>query len=208
MKTKYYLLLLILPLSFLPVFAETSAPADSAAADSAGLNKGQVKNLYFEGDFTTAKGQLEQFIKSIKDTEDNDLIFAYKYLSVIYAANPETEELAKNYMYKLVTLSPTIEILDLHPSDKIQAMFNSVKENYAREQKYKESYDEVGKPKESQSEMESGAAEETVKPEQKKDNRKLYIFVGGGVAVAAVVTLFILLSGDDTQEKTVATVNL
>lgn len=203
MKIPYIRLLVILPLCFSSLFAETSA-----AADSAGLNKEQVKNLYFEGDFSTARGQLEHFIKSIKDSEDNDLIFAYKYLSVIYASNPETEELAKNYMYKLITLSPTIEIVDLHPSDKIQTMFNSVKDNYTREQQYKANYDEVGNPKEAQSESKAGAAAETGKPERKKNNKKLYMLVGGGVAVVAAVTLFILMSGDDTEDKTVATIDL
>lgn len=64
-------------------------------AFSSNLDKESIKELYFDGEFKAVAEGLESFLETEEDLSDEDRIFAYKYLSVVHAANPDTRKKAE-----------------------------------------------------------------------------------------------------------------
>lgn len=100
------------------------------------LNRAKISKAYFEGDFDMVVDALESFRKVQPNPSREDKIYAYKYLSVIYAAKPETRAKAESYMYQLLKIMPSIELMDLYISDNIEAIFNSVRLRFEQQQRY------------------------------------------------------------------------
>src|SRR5258708_5792363 len=66
-----------------------------------------IKSLYQEGEFRKIQTSLEKFLKEAgASAEPKEKIFAYKYLGVTYAAEPEGYHLAEIYFYDLLELAP------------------------------------------------------------------------------------------------------
>ena len=208
-KSIFLILLILLMASF--------NVAEEIATDT--LDQEKIKSLYLDGDFEPAKKILEAYKEAHPNAENKEKIFIYKFLSVIYAANPKTRDKAQSYMYSLLTLVPTVELLDLYVSDAIEKIFQDVKQKYHREQKYANHYDIYGAPKED----DSGAAIPVVEGEgasssnsgtQEKEGKKMKPWVSwtlGGVAVATMVTGYMFLSRDKvekTEKKVVSTARL
>lgn len=163
------------------------------------LDKAAISHSYFEGEFAKILPPLETYRQSFpKTSTKEDSIFVYKYLSVIYAADPSTKAKAESYMVQLIKLMPTIELIDLYISDNIESIFKNVKENYEHQQKYVNDYDEFGKPK-------SGRKATSEKPEGK--GHAIW-WVAGGVGVAAVVgtVAYFALESEPEPKKTVVPV--
>jgi hypothetical protein len=136
-------LVLFLTLLIQVVFAlsAAAAPASSAHAPIEGLNTDGsldrviISKAYFEGDFDKVITALEAWRKMQPNPSKEDKIYVYKYLSVIYAANAETRPKAESYMYQLLKLMPSIELMDLYISDNIEAIFNSVRLRFEQQSK-------------------------------------------------------------------------
>ena len=94
------------------------------------LDKPAISKAYFEGDFARILPPLEAWRQGLADKTRDDSIFVFKYLSVVYAAKPETKEKSRSFMFQLLTLAPTIEILDMYASDEIERTFRSVKQEF------------------------------------------------------------------------------
>jgi hypothetical protein len=133
-------LILLLIILIQAVFAPTAAaaPAKSSIeglkADGS-LDKAKISKAYFEGDFDMVVTALESWRKMQPNPTKEDKIYVYKYLSVIYAANAETRPKAESYMYQLLKLMPSIELMDLYISDNIEAIFNSVRLRFEHQSK-------------------------------------------------------------------------
>ncbi|MBF0433287.1 MAG: hypothetical protein HQK83_18555, partial [Fibrobacteria bacterium] len=108
----------------------TSSWAITGLNSDFSLNKEEIKNHYFEGEFDTVRTALEHFRKNMKGASRVDSVFVYKYLAVICAAYPESKLEAESYMYQLLKLSPSVELLDMYISDTIQAIFSKVRTEY------------------------------------------------------------------------------
>jgi hypothetical protein len=114
------------------------------------LDKPAISKAYFESDFERIVLPLETWRQGIADNKTReDSIFAFKYLSVIYAANAATREKSKSFMFQLLTLAPTIEIIDMYASDEIERIFRSVKQEIKERKAYISTHDSLGyeKPK-------------------------------------------------------------
>ncbi len=87
------------------------------------LDKRAISHAYFEGDFQRILPPLEEYRQYFPaSSTKEDSIFAYKYLSVIYAADPSTRNKGESCMVQLIKMKPTIEPIDLYISDNIASI--------------------------------------------------------------------------------------
>jgi len=100
------------------------------------LDQDRIYALYFDGNFEEVRHILETFRKEQPSPSENDKVFMYKYLGIVYAANPETRDQAESYLYQLLKLKPTIEVLDMYISENIKVIFKNVKKDYELKMKY------------------------------------------------------------------------
>ena len=107
-----------------------------AQLDPDALDRKKVNDYYFDGEFEPVILELELFIKTHPNMSKRDRIFAYKHLSVVFAADPTTRLKGESYMYQLLKLAPTIEILDMYVSDNIKSIFNNVRTDYIKTEEY------------------------------------------------------------------------
>lgn len=101
------------------------------------LDKPTISKAYFEGEFWTVINALEAFRKNSPKITREDSVYAFKYLSVVYAAEPTTRVKAESYMYQLIRMMPTIDLLDLYISDNIHSIFVKVKSDYEKIEHHK-----------------------------------------------------------------------
>jgi len=83
-----------------------------------------------DGEFESAIEQLENAARKGYLKSHADSIFAYKHLGVMYAAQYETMEKGKAYMYRLLSIEPSVKILDMYASEMIYMIFRNVQAEY------------------------------------------------------------------------------
>lgn len=83
-----------------------------------------------DGEFESAIRQLEHASGNGLLKTHADSVFAYKHLGVMYAAQYETMERGKNYMYRLLSIEPSVKILDMYASEMIYMIFRNVQTEY------------------------------------------------------------------------------
>lgn len=146
------------------------------------LDKPAISKAYFESDFERIRLPLETWRQSFAENKTReDSIFVFKYLSVIYAANPATKDKSRSFMFMLLTLAPTIEIMDMYASDEIELMFRSVKREFKDRNAYLTTHDELGREK-----LDSSKVKKEKKPVKPTSSKWVWWTVGGiGLAAAA-----------------------
>ncbi|MDB5051423.1 MAG: hypothetical protein JWO30_4494 [Fibrobacteres bacterium] len=110
------------------------APLAASAADKE-LNQIAIHYKYNDGDFPAVISAIEQFTKSHKKYDRNDSVFIAKHLAVVYSASPETREKGKYYMYQLLELLPSAELVDMYVSDEIEKIFDRIRLDVAERHK-------------------------------------------------------------------------
>jgi hypothetical protein len=103
-------------------------PANSAAVLI--LDTTAIHALYMDGEFESAVKQLEEASGKGLLKSHADSVFAYKHLGVMYAAQYETMEKGKGYMYRLLYIEPTVKILDMYASEMIYMIFRNVQAEF------------------------------------------------------------------------------
>jgi hypothetical protein len=157
------------------------------------LDKDAISHAYFEGEFSRVLPPLEMYRQSFpaSSTKD-DSIFVYKYLSVIYAADPSTRNKGESCMVQLIKMKPTIELIDLYISDNIAAIFKDVKQNYLHQQQYVREHDLLGNEK----------TDTTVaKAPPKARSHKWIWWTASAVSVAAIATTAVVLLDDESSPQ-------
>lgn len=161
------------------------------------LDKDAISHAYFEGEFNKVLPPLEMYRQSVPaNSTREDSIFVFKYLSVIYAAEPSTRARAESYMVQLLKLMPTIELIDLYISDNIQAIFKDVKKSFMEQQEYVREHDQFGRPIPDSSRTGDGKSSNG-----RKSSRKWVWWTLGGVGTAAVATTAYYTLRDDGDPK-------
>ncbi len=163
------------------------------------LDKAAISHAYFEGEFARILPPLETYRQSFpKSATRDDSVFVYKYLSVIYAADPNTKTKAESYMVQLIKLMPTIELIDLYISDNIEAIFKNVKESYEHQQEYVKDHDELGHVK---------SDKKTISEKHNGNGHAIWWLAGGvGVAAAVGTVAYFALEPKPEAKKTVVPV--
>lgn len=128
--------------SFLAIFFLFLGNFPAFAAE---LSFAKIKGLYKEGEFEKIRLTLEDFLKkSGRSAEPKEKIFAYKYLGVIYAAEPEGYPLAETYFYQMLKLAPNAHLSDLYVSSAIENVFTKTQVRFQKENRDNSEYDEFG----------------------------------------------------------------
>lgn len=94
------------------------SPAKPAVAS---LDTAAIRKIYMDGEFEAAIQQLESARKAGLLKSHQDSVFAFKHLGVMYAASYGTIERGKKFMYQLLTIEPSVRIMDMYASDMIGA---------------------------------------------------------------------------------------
>jgi hypothetical protein len=107
-----------------------------ASAAGKPLNQIAIHYKYGDGDFPGVIQDIEAFTQTHKTYARTDSVFIAKHLAVVYTANPDTREKGKYYMYRMLELIPSAELVDMYVSDEIEKIFARVKLEF--EAKHKE----------------------------------------------------------------------
>jgi tetratricopeptide (TPR) repeat protein len=171
---------------------------------SAPLSYSNIKSLYKEGELEKIRVSLEHFLKqSGKSGDIKDRIFAYKYLGVVYAAEPQGYPVAETYFYQLLKLAPNAHISDLYVSTAVADLFERTQERFRKEVRDNSEFDEFGNPRpaldpgsvglpppkrDSLNRPESRplSRPDTRKPPEKESKIRVWPWVVGGIAIVAI----------------------
>lgn len=115
--------------------AASPAATNSNFAATKSLDQKAIHNAYNDGDFDKVISLIESYTKVNKTLSHSDSIFISKHLAVVYSANPKTREKGRYYMYRMLELMPTAELVDMFVSDEIDRIFEKVRREFLTRQK-------------------------------------------------------------------------
>ncbi len=202
------------------LFAAQTPPTPPAAAAQASagstLDQKAIHNAYNEGDFDKVTKLIESFTKSNKTYSRNDSIFIAKHLAVVYSANPQTREKGKYYMYRLLEMMPSAELVDMFVSDEIDRIFEKVRKEFvARQKGFGVDSTQISSPEKpatgSAAHADQAAASQPAGPSKEyqearpeKDSfwKSKGMWVAGGVGLLAAGTVVYLISTSDNTPST------
>jgi hypothetical protein len=99
------------------------------------LDQGRIHDLYNSGDFDPVVSVIESFLQRNKTYSLADSIFIAKHLAVVYSANPQSREKGRYFMYRLLEMMPSAELVDMFVSDEIDRIFDKVRKEFLARQK-------------------------------------------------------------------------
>lgn len=129
--------LLILPIlsAAAPAAKATATEAAVPAGQAVPLNQKDIHTAYNEGDFDKVTALIDVFNKANKTYSRADSIFIAKHLAVVYSANPQSREKGRYFMYRLLEMMPSAELVDMFVSDEIDRIFDKVRKEFIARQK-------------------------------------------------------------------------
>lgn len=98
------------------------------------LDRDRIHADYNNGEFDQVEKELEGFRSRNNSYSHDDSVFIAKHLAVVYAANPQTREKGRYYMFRLLELLPSAKIVDMFVSEEIDRIFDKVKEEFLAKQ--------------------------------------------------------------------------
>lgn len=114
---------------------EAIPKTNAAQAPANVLNQKSIHDIYNDGDFDKVISTIDVFTKANKTYSRADSIFISKHLAVVYSANPKTREKGRYYMYRMLEMMPTAELVDMFVSDEIDRIFEKVRKEFLTRQK-------------------------------------------------------------------------
>ena len=201
-------------------FAAQPAPAGpSAPAAGSTLDQKSIHAAYNEGDFEKVTALIEGFAKANKTYARADSIFIAKHLAVVYSANPQTREKGKYYMYRLLEMMPSAELVDMFVSDEIDRIFEKVRKEFlARQQGFGVDSSQISMPdkpatgsaasaeKSAAAQAKPGPSREYLaasRPEKDSFWKRNGMWVAGGVGLAVAGTVaYLVYASDDPAPET------
>jgi len=200
-----------------PTPAPAAAPAAAQASAGSALDQKAIHNAYNEGDFEKVTKLIETFTKSNKTYSRNDSIFIAKHLAVVYSANPQTREKGKYYMYRLLEMMPSAELVDMFVSDEIDRIFEKVRKEFvARQKGFGVDSTQISSPEKpatgSAAHAEQASAsqpagpskeyQDATRPEKESFWKSKGMWVAGGVGLLTAGTVVYLISTSDNTPAT------
>ena len=188
--------------------------------ESTPLNQKDIHTAYNEGDFDKVVTLIESFTKSNKTYSRADSIFVAKHLAVVYSANPQTREKGKYFMYRLLEMMPSAELVDMFVSDEIDRIFDKVRREFLTRQKgFGVDSSQISMPENrgnattpaattQSAATQSTPAKTTSTPAGDSNpiwkRNAFWIASGAGVAVAGAAALFIYYQDDPVPGKSIS----
>lgn len=189
---------LIALLAFLPAIAVAESVDQEA-----------IHHAYNEGDFDAVLKLTSPFTNGKGAFSRSDSVFVFKHLAVVYTANPKTREKGKFYMYRLLEMVPSAELVDMFVSDEVDRIFDKVRKEFKMRQKnFGVDTTLISLPEKSPAAGTATAAAAPAPapapaPQPAKAGKKekkidpIWFWVAGGAAVAGAGIATILLMQDD-----------
>lgn len=201
---------MILPFVLAAAAAAAPAPKKADAAKPAEGKKVELRQqaihiAYNEGDFDKVMAEIEAFTKANKTYSRTDSIFIAKHLAVVYTANPNTREKGKYYMYRLLEMVPSAELVDMFVSDEIDRIFDKVRKEFlARQSGFGVDSTQMSIPAKPAGREETAVAAAQPSPAQPTTEARpastgtpfykkkgFWMMTGAGVAATAAVVTFV-----------------
>jgi hypothetical protein len=178
------------------------ALGDLGQRPNGALDMPVLEATYKEGELEAVKNALESYVKNRGDGATKDeRIFSYKYLGVIYAADPDSRTRAESFFNQLFGLSPHIELTGMFVSKNIQGVFDEVKREFQRNTEYKSRFDALGHPiaeAEPKAKADSAKAVPVESSPSQKSRQWMWWTAGGIMAVAATGTVvYLAMDGEE-----------
>ncbi len=182
-----------------------------ATAFPASIDLEAIHNTYNEGDFDAVIKLTESFTKGNGSYTRSDSAFVFKHLAVVYTANPKTREKGKFYMYRMLEMLPSAELVDMFVSDEVDRIFDKVRREFKTRQKnFGVDTTLISLPdKEPASRPSAGASKPVSAPEpsraasdKKRANPVWFWVAGGAVAAGAGIAAVLLMQPDAPEGKT------
>jgi hypothetical protein len=192
------------------VQAASPIPASPDKLDQAGIHA-----AYNEGDFDKVVKIISDFTAKKPQTSRADSIFIAKHLAVVYSANPQTREKGKYYMYRMLEMMPSAELVDMFVSDEVDRIFERVRKEFmVRQQNFGVDSAQVALPNRPQTGPQAGSQSgvqaaqpgvATTEPQKKKGKQEgidpvWWWVAGGAVALGAGITAAIVMSQPETEK--------
>lgn len=204
---------LVLVFSTASILGQGNRSAKSGLTSDGRLDQPFLKKAYIDGDFDLLISIIEPYLRSQElRSSREERIFAYKYLSVVYAAEASTRSKAESYMFQLLQLAPNIELVDLYASEKVEALFSQVKKDFQARQDYSSRFDEYGNSisvTESDRDASKPApAEHREKSPSRRRSKWIWLAASGGAVAAGAVVAVLLFQnkgGEQGGEETKVT---
>jgi hypothetical protein len=210
-----------------PAAQASAKPAPAAAAPAAApgsfLDQKAVHAAYNEGDFEKVTNLLEAYNKANKTYSRADSIFVAKHLAVVYSANPQTREKGKYYMYRMLEMMPSAELVDMFVSDEIDRIFEKVRKEFvARQKGFGVDSAQISTPEKPSTGSAANAERAAAQPagpsqdyleasgtgkESFWKRNGMWVAGGVGLAVAATVAYFIATSDEAPADRTIVIPN-
>ena len=195
--------------------AQNKAVASKSASGAAVLlNQKDIHAAYNEGDFDKVVVLIDAFNQANKSYSRADSIFLSKHLAVVYSANPQTREKGKYFMYRLLEMMPSAELVDMFVSDEIDRIFDKVRKEFVSRQKgFGVDSSQISSPQNAstgsaasaKTQPTTGNVARTPRPEPDPfwKRNAFWIASGAGVAIAGVAAIFIYYSDSPAAGTTI-----
>jgi hypothetical protein len=188
------------------------------------LDQAAIQSAYNDGDFDKVVKFINDFTQQNPQMSRADSIFISKHLAVVYSANPQTREKGKYYMYRLLEMMPSAELVDMFVSDEVDRIFEKVRKEFmVRQQNFGVDSTQVAAPNRPASGAQPANATASTStptsapasaPPQKAAASSGSIdpvwwwVAGGAVALGAGITAAIILSQPETEPGPVYVVDV
>jgi hypothetical protein len=196
----------------IPMLAASAAPSGTPLATA--IDQEAIHHAYNEGDFDAVLKLTDPFTNGKGTYTRADSAFVFKHLAVVYTANPKTREKGKFYMYQLLEMLPSAELVDMYVSDEVDRIFDRVRREFKMRQKnFGVDTTLISLPEKAPASGSAAAgsarASEPAKPAPEPPNAAaeksgidpIWYWVAGGAVVAAAGLAAVLLMQPDAPSE-------
>ena len=92
---------------------------------------------YGDGNFETVVQILESYRARHDRYRAADSVVVAKYLGVVYAANPDTREKGKYWLYRMLQLDAGQDLVDLYVGEEVQGVFEKIRQEFIVRRNYR-----------------------------------------------------------------------
>lgn len=180
-------------------------------AFAATIDQEAIHHAYNEGDFDAVIKLTDSFTNGKGGYTRSDSAFVFKHLAVVYTANPKTREKGKYYMYRLLEMLPSAELVDMYVSDEVDRLFDKVRKEFkSRQRNFGVDTTLISLPEKAPAPGPSPVAASPVPATDppkagaaKKGINPIWFWVaGGGVIAGAGIATILLMQPDAPEGKT------
>lgn len=117
--------------------ASPGAAPDLAGRPSDTLDRARIHGEYGDGNFEIVTQILEEFRSKHRSFRTMDSLFVAKYLGVVYASNPASREKGKYWLYRMLQIDPTSDLVDMYVGEEVDRTFEKVRQEFIVRRNYR-----------------------------------------------------------------------